>query len=129
MPKKRGQLKAVLSPHARRDLRDALSWSEKKFGHEAKLRYETLLVQALRDIESEPSCPGSAQRPEIMINGARTYHISLSRTHVSGPRVKEPRHFILYRRHQSDNVIDVGRILHDGRDLASHLPGDYFPHE
>ena len=125
MPKRPGYLRAVLSPIARHDLRDALKWSEYKFGYQAKLRYETLLVQALRDIASEPFRLGSIERPEVMINGARTYHIVLSRTHVSGPRVKQPRHFILYRHRELENVIDIGRILHDGRDLVTHLPEDY----
>ncbi len=108
MPKKHVRLKA-----------------ESKLGYQAKLRYEALLIQALRDIESEPFRPGSTERPEIVIKGARTYHIVLSRTHVSGPRVKEPRHFILYRHRDVANVIDNGPILHDGRDLASHLPEEY----
>lgn len=128
MPKKRGHLKAVLSPDARRDLREALRWSETRFGHDARLRYEALIVQALRDIETDPTRPGSNERPEIMIEGARTYHISLSRdraTMVVGV-VHKPRHFILYRRRKDNkNVIDVGRILRDDRDLVRHLPESY----
>jgi len=61
-----------------------------------------------------------------MIEGARTYHISLSRTRVSGSRVKEARYLLLYRRRE-DGVIEVARILHDGRDLERHLPEDYRP--
>jgi toxin ParE1/3/4 len=38
--------------------------------------------------------------------------------------VTEPRHFLLYRRRE-DGVIEVARILHDGRDLARHLPEGY----
>jgi plasmid stabilization system protein ParE len=38
--------------------------------------------------------------------------------------VKEPRHFLLYRRRE-DGVIEVARILHDGRDLQRHLPEEY----
>jgi toxin ParE1/3/4 len=59
-----------------------------------------------------------------MIEGARTYHIQFSRSRVSGPSVKEPRHFLLYRRRE-ERVIEVGRIIHDSRDLARHLPGVY----
>ena len=133
MPKKRGHPKAVLSPDARPDLLvqelkahcDGLRWSEAKFGHDAKLRYEALTVQALRDIESDPARPGSTERPEIMIEGARTYHIRLSRDRAMTALgvVHNPRHFILYRRR--GNVIDIGRILHDGCDLQRHLPDDY----
>ena len=59
-----------------------------------------------------------------MIEGARTYHLQFSRSRVSGLGVKEPRHFLLYCR-RSDGVIEVARILHDGRDLARHLPEGY----
>ena len=76
------------------------------------------------DIEANHERPGSKERPEIMVEGARTYHISLSQTKVSGARVNEPRHFLLYR-HREDGVVEVALILHDGRDLARHLPGGY----
>ena len=127
MPKKRGQRKAVLSPEARRDVRDALRWRETKFGHDARLRYEALIIQALRDIEADPDRPGSTGRPEIMIEGARTYHISLSRdrARTAAGVVHKPRHFIIYRRREHKNVIDIGRIIRDDRDLARHLPESY----
>ena len=127
MAKKRGHPKAVLSPEARRDLRDALRWSETKFGHDARTRYEALIVQALRDIESEPDRHGSVERPEIMIEGARTYHVRFSRdrTKTALGLVHNPRHFILYRRREDRKAIDIARILHDGRDLQRHLPEDY----
>ena len=127
MAKKRGHPKAVLSPEARRDLRDALRWSETKFGHDAQMRYEALIVQALRDIESESDRHGSIDRSEIMIKGARTYHIRFSRDRAKAAFgvVHNPRHFILYRYRRDRNVIDIARVLHDGRDLQRHLPEDY----
>ena len=127
MARKRGELKVVLSPAARRDLRDALRWSETKFGHAARLRYEILIVQALRDIGSDPVCPGSAEGPELMIEGARTYHIRLSRDRAKAALgvVHNPRHFIIYRRREDQNTIDIGRILRDDRDLQRHLPKDF----
>jgi toxin ParE1/3/4 len=63
-----------------------------------------------------------------MIEGARTYHLSFSRSRAAGPAVKEPRHFLLYRL-RDDGVIEVARILHDGRDLQRHLPEDYRNHD
>jgi hypothetical protein len=59
-----------------------------------------------------------------MINGARTYHLELSRKRVRGQPVKEPRHFLLYRR-RADGVIEVARILDDVRDFQRHLPKEY----
>ena len=54
----------------------------------------------------------------------RTYHLSMSRTRVTGARVKEPRHFLLYRRRQ-DGAVQVVRILHDSQDQDRHLPEGY----
>jgi toxin ParE1/3/4 len=123
--KERGLQFHVTGP-ARRDIAAIVKRSLQEFGEAASLRYRTLIRQALLDIEADPERPGSKKRLEIMIEGARTYHISLSRTRVSGSRVKEPRHFLLYRRRE-DGVIEVARILHDGRDLQRHLPEDYRP--
>ena len=123
MAKKRS-VRVSLAPAARQDVREVLRWSEEKFGRRAAVRYRELLQQALRDIEADPERPGSKERPEIMIEGARTYHLSFSRSRVGGPGVKAPRHYVLYRSRE-DGVIEVGRILHDGRDLERHLPEDY----
>ena len=61
-----------------------------------------------------------------MIRGARMYHISFSRDRAKTALgvVHNPRHFILYRR-ADGNTLDIGRILHDGRDLQRHLPEEY----
>jgi toxin ParE1/3/4 len=104
-----------------------MAWTVQEFGERAALRYDTLIKQALKDIGADPERPGSKERPEIMIRGARTYHLKFSRNRVSGSKVKEPRHFLLYRRHVDNGVIEVARILHDGRDLQGHLPEDYRP--
>jgi len=124
---KRRQPRVVLSPAARRDLRDALKWSEARFGPDARLRYEALIVQAIRDIEGEPTRHGSIERAELMKKGVRTYHIRFSRDRaktVIGV-VHDPRHFVLYRYREDGNVIEIGRILHDGRDLYRHIPDDF----
>jgi toxin ParE1/3/4 len=113
-----------VSRHALRDIRAILNWTTREFGKNAALRYEALLTQALRDIGADPERPGSAERLEIMIEGARTYHLEFSRARVKGKRVKAPRHFLLYRRCE-EHVIEVGRAIHDARDLTRHLPEDY----
>ncbi len=114
----------VLAASARRDLFVVMEWTVQEFGGRAALRYDALIKQALKDIAADPERPGSIERPEIMIEGARTYHISFSRTRVTGTRVKRPRHVLLYRL-RSEGVIEVFRIFHDSRDLALHLPEDY----
>lgn len=123
MAKKR-VLRSILAPAARQDLRDVLRWSEQKFGETAAARYRALIKQAVRDVGTDPGRPGSKEREEFMIEGARTCHLQFSRSRVSGTDVKEPRHFLLYRR-RKDGVIEVARILHDGCDLQRHLPEDY----
>jgi len=122
--KKRVSGRPSLAPAARQDVREVLRWSERKFGETAAARYRALIKQAVRDIGADPERPGSKERPELMIKGVRTYHLSFSQSRVSGRGVKEPRHFLLYRR-RDDGVIEVARILYDGRDLQRHLPEDY----
>lgn len=90
----------------------------------ASLRYRAFIGQALLDLEADPERPGSKARPDLLVEGARTYHLALSRTRSVGARIKEPRHFLLYRRRE-DGVIEVARVLHDSRDLARHLPVGY----
>ena len=123
MPK-RPRIQIDLTGPARRDLTAIVKWSFLELGEAAALRYEALVRQALRDVQADPGRPGSKERPDIMIKGARTYHLEFSRDHVVGGRVQRPRHFLLYR-HPNDGVIEVARILHDARDLARHLPKAY----
>jgi toxin ParE1/3/4 len=62
-----------------------------------------------------------------MIEGARTYHVSLSRDRAMTALgvVHNPRHFIVYRLGENKNAIDIGRILRDDRELVRHLPEGY----
>ena len=123
MVKRRGPRLHIAAP-ARRDIAAIIKRTTQEFGLPASLRYSALIKQALLDVEADYDLPGSMERPEIMVDGARTYHISLSRTKGSGPRVKSPRHFILYR-HREDGTIEVARVLHDARDIERHLPETY----
>jgi toxin ParE1/3/4 len=124
VPKRRPPFEIRVSHEARRDIRAILEWTEQEFGKKAALRYAALLAQALRDIGEDPERPGSLARPEIAIKGARTYHLEFSRGTVKGRGVKAPRHFLLYRRRE-EGMIEVGRVIHDARDLERHLPEDY----
>ena len=88
-----------------------MEWTVKEFGDRAAHRYDELIKQTLRDIAEDPERSGSKEKPELMMEGVRTYHLSFSRRRLPHPGVKEPRHFLLYRRR--GNVIEVARILHD----------------
>ena len=114
--------KVILAPAAQDDMREALKWSEEKFGERAAWRYKALLKQALRDIQADPERPGSRERPELAA-GLRAYHLQFSRNRVRTPPgiVSNPRHFVIYRRHER-TAIEVVRILHDARELNCHLP-------
>ena len=116
---KKPALPVHITGPARRDIAVILKRSIREFGEAASLRYEALMLQALTDIEADPERLGSRARPEILIEGARTYHLEFSRTKVSGKRVSDPRHFLLYR--QFVEKIEILRILHDARDLDRHV--------
>jgi toxin ParE1/3/4 len=109
VPKPPKKYDVRLTGPAKRDLSGLMKWTFREFGGRAALRYDILIKQALKDIGADPERPGSKERPEIMVRGARTYHLEFSRNRVSGSKVKEPRHFLLYR-HRDDGVIEVARI-------------------
>ncbi len=64
--------------------------------------YEALMVQAQCDIEADSVRHGSKERPEIMVRGARVYHLAFSRDCVHGGKVQMPRHFLVYRRRDDE---------------------------
>ena len=123
MTKKRAAGRVDLTYGARDDVKDIMRWTANMFGARTAKRYRALLNQAIDDIGNDPERPGSKARPEAMLAGIRTYHISFSRHRVSGPGVKDPRHFLVYRRRE-EGVIEVVRILDDIRDLHLHLPSN-----
>lgn len=117
----------VISPAAERDIRSILEWTQERFGEQARLRYEALLVRAILDVAEDSGRTGCQTRPEIA-TAARTYHLWHSRNRVepASDRVFRPRHFLLYRS-RDDGRVEIGRVLHDRMDLAQHLPDDYGP--
>lgn len=84
--------RAILAPAARRDIKGLPRWSEDKSGKEAALRYEALLIQAIRDIGADAARPGVSRRPDVPGN-VLLYHLSFSRRRLADETVKEPRHF------------------------------------
>lgn len=102
-----------------------LAWSEAQFGASSRQRYERLITTALRDLASDPDRPGCRHRPEIA-PGVRTYHLRSSRDRARGNdgAVRRPRHLLLYRV-LADGNVEVGRVIHDARELHRHLPPGY----
>lgn len=109
-----------LSAAAQSDIIDILAWSQQQFGDETRKRYEALIVAALRDIATQPTRPGSIERPELGA-AVRSWHLRLSceRAPTDAGRVRHPRHFLIYR--NEPDVVVVGRILHDAMELTRHL--------
>lgn len=109
-----------ISAAAQADVITILAWTQEQFGEAARLRYESLIVAALRDVATQPDRPGSAERPELGV-GVRSWHLRLSRDHVDARAdvVRRPRHFLIYR--VEPGVLVIGRVLHDAMELARHL--------
>jgi toxin ParE1/3/4 len=112
-----------LSEAAQGDVFNVLAWTHEQFGEAARLRYESLIVAALRDVASQPDRPGSLARPELG-SGVRSWHLRLSREHMETGAgvVRRPRHFLVYR--FEPGLVVVGRVLHDAMELARHLDPD-----
>lgn len=112
-----------LSGAAQADVIDILAWTERRFGEAARLRYERLMVAALRDVAEQPERAGSIARPELGA-GVRSWHLQLSRAHVGKGTmaVRKPRHFLIYR--IEPGLVVIGRVLHEMMELAQHLNND-----
>ncbi|NLC37170.1 MAG: type II toxin-antitoxin system RelE/ParE family toxin [Alcaligenaceae bacterium] len=112
-----------LTASAQADLIDIFAWTHENFGEQARLRYEALVVTALRDIAAAPERVGSIERPELG-EGVRSWHLHLSRDRgrTASGIVRRPRHFLIYR--QESDVVAIGRALYDGMELSRHLTPD-----
>ncbi len=115
----------VIAPKARGDIASILAWTEALFGTRTSKRYARLIAKAIEQIADDPDRLGSSQRPELTEN-CRTYHLSFSRESAGRPgdRIRQPRHFLLYRVTES-NTLEIGRVLHDSMDCQANLPDEY----
>src|SRR5262249_46359462 len=118
-------MEVVISPKAREDIASILGWTVEQFGPQTMKRYGKLLATAITEVAENPKLTGSSERPEIA-EGCRTYHLYFSRKSAGRPgdRIRQPRHFLLYRVTESE-VVEIGRVLHDSMELMSHLPEGY----
>ena len=118
-------MQLVIAPRARTDIANILDWTLEHFGPQLMHRYRELMQTAIEAVAANPELAGSAGRPEIAEN-CRTYHLFHSRKDAGtrGNRVRNPRHFLLYRV-PATGVVEIGRVLHDSMDLEQHLPAEY----
>lgn len=116
-------LRYRLSDSAQADVIGILAWTHEQFGDTARLRYENLIVAALRDVATQPDRHGSIARSELGA-GVRSWHLRLSRQRAATRAgiVHRPRHFLIYR--TEPDLLLVGRVLHDAMELAQHLGSD-----
>lgn len=121
-----------LSAQAAAHLDEILDWSEVQFHTAGRMRYTTLLVQAMQDVADDPRRVGVewVGQPGRRIG---LYHLRHSRKHVPDPseRVQEPRHAVVFRIGEVGTIEILG-FLHDrmlrGRALRRIVKGS-FPQE
>ena len=115
-------MEVIIAPKARSDIASILVWTQENFGPQMLKRYGTLIQTAIEEIAANPELAGSVHRPEIA-DHCRTYHLFHSRNKAGrrGNRIRNPRHFLLYRV-TDPNVVEIGRVLHDSTELEQHLP-------
>lgn len=107
-----------LTHSAQDDIVSILAWSHDRFGAEASKRYEALIAAAIRDAATCSDGIGRTARPELG-DGVFSWHLAHSRASSPGGAVHRPRHFLICRR--DDDVLVVGRVLHDAMELRRHL--------
>ena len=118
-------MEVIVAAKARGDIASILAWTGESFGPLTLKRYAKLIATAIQQIAENPERAGSRQRPEIAAN-CRTYHLYFSRKSAgrAWDRIRQPRHFLLYRVSES-NMVEIGRVLHDSMDLQANLPEEY----
>ncbi|WP_301557786.1 type II toxin-antitoxin system RelE/ParE family toxin [Rhizobium sp. SSA_523] len=114
-----------LSFAAANDISEILATTREMFGQDASLRYERLIVTALRDLGSDCRRIGAVPRPEIGPD-IWSYHLRHSRERARSDSglVRRPRHLILFRPIRAD-LVGIGRFLHDAMEPSRHLPSDF----
>lgn len=114
-------MKFSLTGKALEDIESCLLWSAENFGIQAAHRYKILLETAFLAICADPHRNGSKQFQGLE-GGILMYHIRHSRKDapVNGLIVKNPRHFLVYRKGEKGSI-EVLRVLHDQMDLDTNL--------
>ncbi len=99
-----------LTHAAQSDIVSLLAWTDERFGADARERYATLIVTAIRNAASSRTNDDRSTRSKLG-EVVFSWHLAQSRDRVVGKAVRNPRHFLLCRR--EDNVLVVGRVPHD----------------
>lgn len=107
-----------LSRPAQADLDTIWQYTYERYGIEQAEAYDTLLWQALEDLETDPERPTTCLQPEIGPH-VRSYHTALSKKR-SGTRIGKPRH-VIYFSLEFEGEVFIMRIIKDDMDADKHL--------
>lgn len=97
---------------AKQDRINIIRWTIERFGPDQAETYAETLALALAALRSGPDIIG-VKKLDDLAPGIHTLHVARNG--------RKGRHFIVFRISDS-HTIDVLRLLHDGMDLAAHLP-------
>lgn len=105
------------STEARADLREILTWTQRRFGPTQSKIYRATIQDALDALRAGPSALGVRPRDDIA-PGLMTLPVA------RGGR--KGRHLIVFRIAPGENhpTLDVLRVLHESMDLPRHLTDD-----
>lgn len=99
----------VLTKDADADIDDIVIWTSERFGARQAATYHERIAAGLDKLARDPFGPASKARDHDLRRGYRSLHL--------GGR---SRHILLYR--IDGRRVVIIRILHDGMDIARHLP-------
>ena len=110
-----------LSGPAGADVAHILATSTERWGVEARRRYATILIAAVRKVAADPEGPATRERADLL-PGVRSFHIRHARGHDLEVRVGRPVH-VLYYRVIKPGLVEIVRVLHDRMEPSRHLTG------
>jgi toxin ParE1/3/4 len=108
-----------LSTSAKSDIAAILRRSAQLHGLQARLRYRSLLMAALRRVAAEPQGPLTTDRADLEA-GVRSFHIRRSRKESREAPVGKPVQVIFYDVLRSDRVL-ILRVLHERMSPRRHI--------
>ena len=105
-------MRLFLSDIAKADIREILRTTRAQFGPLQVPKYRALIAEARKNLRDNP---GLGHHRDGLPSDWRLFHIS--------QRGRPARHFVLYVVNQTEDRIDVLRVLHDAMDIPRHWPG------
>jgi toxin ParE1/3/4 len=104
-----------LAGQAEQDLLDITLWTAENFGKQQAEQYAETIAMAIEALHDGPEILGAKVRDEIG-TGIHTLHVAR--------QGRKGRHFVAFTVSEG-HIINVLRLLHDGMDLAKHLPEEH----